>query len=121
MLDYLITRPGGILRLNPNAPLSKKDFGGLTADVDAYLSENAKLHGVLIHTKGFPGWEDFGSFIAHMHFIREHHKQIERIAVVTDSPLADMAELLGKHFISAQIRHFPFADDGKAQEWLEAA
>ena len=120
MLDYLITKPGGILRLSPTAPLSKKDFSGLSAEVDAYLCENAKLHGVLIHAKAFPGWEDFGSFTAHLHFIRDHHQQIERIAVVTDSPLAGIAELLGKHFTSADIRHFPFADDNKALEWLEA-
>lgn len=121
MLNYFITRPGGILRLNPTGPLSKEDFSGLSADVDAYLAENPKLHGVMIHAKGFPGWENFGSFTAHMHFIREHHKQVERVAVVTDSPLAGMAELLGKHFSSAEIKHFSFADDAKALEWLERA
>ncbi len=56
-----------------------------------------------------------------MHLIREHHKQVERIAVVTDSLLAGMVEVLGKHFSSAEIRHFPFADDDKALEWLEGA
>ena len=121
MLHYSITRPGGILRLNPSDPLGKEDFIGLSADVDAYLAENAKLHGVLVHAKGFPGWENFGGFAAHMHFIREHHKQIERIAVVTDSPLVGVAELLGKHFISADIKHFPFSDDDKAMAWLADA
>jgi hypothetical protein len=121
MLHYSITRPGGILRLNPSAPLRKEDFAGLSADVDAYLAENARLHGVMIHAKSFPGWEDFGGFTAHMHFVREHHQQVERIAVVTDSPLASMAELLGKHFTSAEVKHFPFADDAKALAWLEDA
>lgn len=121
MLDYSIMKPGGILVLKPGAPLNKEDFSGLSAEVDAYLSEHAKLHGVLVHSKAFPGWENFGGFTAHMHFVREHHKQVERIAVVTDSPLAGMAELLGKHFTSAEIRHFPFTDDAKALEWLETA
>jgi hypothetical protein len=121
MLNYSIMKPEGILLLTPSAPLSKEDFGGLSADVDAYLSGHAKLHGLMIHAKGFPGWEGFGGFTAHMHFVREHHKQVERIAVVTDSPLAGVAELLGKHFTSAEVRHFPFADDAKALEWLQAA
>ena len=118
MLTYSIMKPEGILLLRPSAPLSKADFGGLSADVDAYLSEHTKLRGVMVQAKGFPGWEDFSGFTAHMHFVREHHKQVERIAVVTDSPLAGMAELLGKHFTSAEFRHFAFSDDAKALEWL---
>jgi tRNA U38,U39,U40 pseudouridine synthase TruA len=121
MLNFSIMQAEGILLLRPSAPLNKADFGSLSADVDAYLSEHARLRGVMIHAKGFPGWENFGGFTAHMHFVREHHKQVERIAVVTDSPLAGMAELLGKHFTSAEVRHFPFADDAKALEWLKAA
>ncbi len=119
MLDYSIMKPEGILVLKPHTPLSKEDFGGLSVAVDAYLSDHAKLHGVLIHTREFPGWENFGGFTAHMHFVSEHHKRVERVAVVTDSPIAGIAESLGKHFTSAEIRHFPFADEVKALDWLK--
>ena len=121
MLDYSIMKPEGVLVLKPRAPLSKEDFSGLSAAVDAYLSDHPKLHGVMIHTKGFPGWENFGGFTAHMKFVRDHHRQVERVAVVTDSPLANIAETLGKHFISAEVRHFPFSDEAKALEWLDGA
>ena len=120
MLDYAILMPEGILILKPHAPLSKEDFDGLSAAVDTYLSDHAKLHGVLIHTKSFPGWENFGGFTAHMHFVREHHKLVERVAVVTDSEIASMMELLGKHFISADVKHFPFSEAAAALKWLES-
>jgi tRNA U38,U39,U40 pseudouridine synthase TruA len=118
MLTYSIMKPEGILVLKPSAPLSQEDFSGLSVDVDSYLSEHVKLHGVMVQAKGFPGWEDFDGFTAHMHFINEHHKQVERVALVTDSSMAGMAEMLGKHFTSAEVRHFPYADDAKALEWL---
>jgi len=121
MLDYSIMKPEGILLLTPHAPLSKEDFGALSAAVDAYLSDHAKLHGVLIHSKGFPGWENFGGFAAHMHFGREHHRQIERVALATDSHFAVIAESLGKHFTSAILKHFAFSDDAAALEWLKSA
>ncbi len=121
MLDYSIMKPEGILVLKPHASLSKEDFAGLSAAVDSYLSDHAKLHGVLIHSKGFPGWENFGGFTAHMHFVREHHKKVERVAIVTDSQFASMAESLGKHFTSAEVRHFPFSDDVQALDWLKTA
>jgi hypothetical protein len=119
MLDYSIMKPEGILVLKPNAPLSKEDFTGLSAAVDAYLAGHAKLHGVLIQARGFPGWEDFGGFTAHMHFVGEHHKKVKRVAVVTDSQIASIAESLGRHFTSAELRHFPFVEDLKALDWLK--
>ena len=121
MLDYSIMTPQGILVLKPDAPLSEDDFTNLSGTVDTYLSDHAKLRGVLIHSREFPGWENFGGFTAHMHFVREHHKKVERVAVVTDSHFAAIAEALGKHFSSAEIKHFPFADNAKALEWLENA
>ena len=121
MLDYSIMKPEGILVLKPHAPLSKEDFGGLSAAVDAYLSDHPKLRGVMIHAKGFPGWESFGGFAAHMKFVRDHHKQVDRVAVVTDSPLANIAETLGKHFTSAEVKQFPFSDEDKSLDWLESA
>ncbi|MFI4940337.1 MAG: STAS/SEC14 domain-containing protein [Burkholderiales bacterium] len=121
MLNYFIIEHQGILVLQPHAPLSKEDFSDLGAAVDSYLSDHAELHGVLIHAKGFPGWENFGGFTAHMHFVADHHKKIKRIAILTDSYFAGIAESLGNHFTSAELRHFPYVDDAKALEWLEAA
>ena len=119
MLDYSILKPQGILILKPEAPLSKGDFGTLSAAVDSYLATHETLKGVLIHARKFPGWENFGGFTAHMHFVREHQKKVRRVAIVTDNHFAGIAESLGKHFVSAEIKHFPYADDVKALDWLQ--
>ena len=121
MLDYSIMKPEGVLVIKPHAALSKEDFGGISAAVDSYLSDHPKLHGVLIHSRRFPGWENFEGFSAHVHFVREHHKKVERVALVTDSNIAGIAESLGKHFTTAEVKHFPFRDDVKALAWLKAA
>jgi len=121
MLDYSIMQQEGILVVKPRGPLTKEDFSGLAAAADSYLSDHGKLHGVMVQAKGFPGWENFGGFTAHMHFVRDHHKKVERVAIVTDSPVAGVAESLGKHFTSAEVRHFAFPDDKKAMDWLMSA
>ena len=119
MLDYSIMRTEGILVLKPHASLGKENFDGLGAAVDSYLSEHAKLHGVMVCSPGFPGWENFGAFTAHLHFVRAHHQKVERVAVVTDSRFAVIAEALGQHFTSAEVKHFAFADEAKALDWLK--
>jgi hypothetical protein len=118
MLAYNIMLPEGIVVLNPHGALSKGDFASLSASVDAYLVDHARIHGVLIHSESFPGWDSFASFIAHIRFVRDHHHKIERVALVTDSSVGGMAEALGKHFIAAEIKLFPFADYDKALRWL---
>lgn len=120
MLDYSFLMPEGILDLEPRAPLTKEDFGGVNAAVDLYLSNHDKLRGVLIHSKAFPGWEDFDAFAAHIRFVREHHTKLERVAVATDSLLAGLLESLGRHFTCAEVKHFPYLDKEKALNWLKA-
>lgn len=119
MLRHSLMQSEGILLLEPSAPLSAQDFASLDADVSAYLASHARLHGVMVHARHFPGWDSLGGFTAHMHFVRDHHNQIERLAMVTDSPLARTAEMLGKHFTSAEVRHFAYTDDAQAMEWLQ--
>lgn len=121
MLDYMVMKPEGIVVMTPNASLSKEDFGGLSAAVDAYLSDHAGIRGVLIHAEAFPGWENFAGFVAHMRFVRDHQKKVERVALVTDSPLANVAEAVAKHFAAAEFRHFPYAEKEKALAWLKGA
>ena len=120
MLEYSILKPEGILLLTPTGPLHKEDFAGLGALVDGYLANHTNLHGVLVHTESFPGWDSFGSFTAHFRFLREHERKIDRVALVTDSPIAGAAEAMVQLFISAHIKPFRFADYNLALAWLKA-
>lgn len=118
MLDFTIMQPEGVLVLKPNGVLTKEDFQGLSTAVDSYLSEHTKLQGVLIKSQVFPRWENFSDLATHMHFARNHHKHIARVAVVTDSQLAGIAQSLGTHFTAAEVKQFPFFDEAQALEWL---
>lgn len=119
MLEYTIVKPEGIVVLAPKAALTQEDFVGLSKTVDAYLADHPKIHGMLIHAKSFPGWETFAGFVAHIRFARDHHQKVERVALVTDSPVAGVAEALVKHFTAAEIKRFPFADYDTALAWLK--
>jgi hypothetical protein len=121
MLEFTIVKPEGIVVLNPMASLTREDFVGLSATVDAYLADHPAIHGLLVHAKSFPGWESFAGFVAHMRFVRDHHKKVERVALVTDSSIARVAETLATHFTAAEIRHFAYADYEEALNWLKTA
>jgi hypothetical protein len=118
MLNHELRHDDGILVLNPEGPLEAADFISITSQVDTYLTRHGKLHGVLIHAKSFPGWEDFGAMLAHLKFLKEHIQKIEKVAVVADGALANIMPNIAKHFVHAQVRHFDFMREDDAWEWL---
>ena len=98
--------------------LSEADFKELADLVDRYLERHEALRGLVIVAKAFPGWADFRAFVAHMRFIREHHKAIRKVALVSDSRLLSAAPHLVDHFVGAQIRHYAVADMERAKAWV---
>ena len=118
MISYELDENSGVLTVRPEGKLETQDFLTLSKVVDPFIEERGRLNGIIIVTERFPGWEDFNGLIEHMKFVRNHHRKIAKVAIVTDSKIADVAELLGKHFIKASIKHFSFKDHESARRWM---
>src|SRR5512145_2335826 len=85
MLAHQLSRETGVLTLAPSGPLSAADFAAVAAEVDPWIAEHGELRGLLIHTKSFPGWQDFAAFLGHLGFVRTHVQKIRRLAIASDS------------------------------------
>jgi hypothetical protein len=120
MLNIKLDKKRGIALLEPVETLSKEDFEKAAAVIDPYIEKAGKLHGIVIHTESFPGWDSFGALIRHLKFIKDHHRKVARIALATDSALGSFAEHVASHFVSAEVKHFPFGRFIDAQEWASA-
>ncbi len=118
MIDYNLDSSTGILHLQPRSALEQADFERLAKEVDPFIAEKGDLAGLIVETPEFPGWSSFGAFAAHLRFVKDHHRHVRKIALVTDSPLGDVAEHLVSHFVSAEIRQFPASDLESARNWI---
>lgn len=118
MIEYDLDKEHSILELRPKSALDKEDFVELAKAVDPQIEAHGDLAGVVISAPSFPGWDSFGAMVTHLRFLRDHHKHIKKVAVVTDSHLAGVAEHLGAHFVSAEIRHFPAGQRDQARQWI---
>ena len=107
-----------LLVVRPEDRLAKDDFTALAEAVDPVIAERGELRGLLIEAPKFPGWENFEGFVSHMKFVRDHHKDIEKVALVSDSNIASIAPTLAKHFVAAELRHFPADKREDALTWL---
>jgi len=120
MIHYELLRERGVLTLKPEGALRAEDFVALAGTVDPYIEQHGELNGLMIEAGSFPGWKDFAALVSHLRFVRDHHRRIRRIAVVSDSKLLALAPKLASHFVSAEVRTFDVADRAAALAWLES-
>ena len=121
MIDFNLHADESLLHVRPTGPLHEADFRDLAAAVDPYIEANGVLRGLLLELPEFPGWADLSGMISHFRFARDHHKKVQRIAVVTDSAVGEFGEHVASHFVDAEIRHFPADAMPEARSWLLGA
>ena len=120
MLNFQIDEKNGIAIFTPDEKLSADDFKSASNLIDPYIEQYKRLNGLIIYTESFPGWESFSGLVSHITFVKDHHKKIKRIALVTDSALGSLAESLSSHFVSAKIKVFEYSQLDSAKAWISS-
>ena len=118
MIEHSLDTAHSILYVTPQSPLEQSDFVELAKTVDPYIEQTGGLAGLIIQAPKFPGWESLGAMIAHIRFVRDHHKHIKKVGLVMDSALGNVAEHLASHFVSAEVRHFSAGEVETAKQWI---
>lgn len=117
-VSYRMLPDRGVLVIEPHGPLGAHDFDVLSAEADAWIeSGDAPLTGIVIHARHFPGWENLGSVLRHIRFVRDHHRKIARVALSTDAAMAGIAAGLVDHFVEAKTKRYDYEDLGCAITW----
>jgi hypothetical protein len=118
MIKAELDKTKGILHARPSGPLEAADFDQLAALADPYIAKKGELAGLLIEAKEFPGWKNLAGMIKHFRFVRNHHRKIRKVALVTDARLGKIAEKFARHFVAAKVKRFPAGHAGSARTWL---
>jgi hypothetical protein len=111
----------GVLIVEPQGPLGAEDFDALAISVDPWIEAHGALRGLVVHAREFPGWQNFGSFLRHLRFVRDHHRKIRRVALCAGGTLASLAPKLAEHFVAAEIRHFNYDELDRGVDWAGEA
>lgn len=111
----------GILLLEPVADkaLSEDDFEAVGNTIGDYLQNHDRLRGILIHSRRFPGWQSVGALFAHLKFVNRLHDKIDKIALVTNSPMGTFADHVLDPLMLAKIRKFDYDERDVAIGWLQ--
>ena len=98
----------GVLVVEIHEALRPRDFEELSRTADAWIQDHGELQGLVVHTRKFPGWENLESLFRHVRFVRNHQHHIKRIALSTDSALANVAPKIAGLFVDPEIQKFPY-------------
>ena len=118
MLNTILDTESKIVTLQPHGSLKKEDFDNAVKIIDPFIKTNGKLNGIIIYTESFPGWEDFAAFNRHLVFIKNHHKEIKKLAFVTNSMVGDFGEMVSSHFVDAAVKNFDYENLEEAKAWI---
>ena len=121
MINVQVLRDEGIIIVEPSGHLEETDFLKLQEEIKAIIEGQGFLAGLIIHTKSFPGWDDLSAFKHHLQFVKDHHKKIKRVALVTNFALARMAPSIVNQFVATELKHFPWEEFNKAKKWIKEA
>ena len=114
-----ITLEKSFCLVEPQGPLTKEDFAEVARQVDPIIESQGELDGLIIKTREFPGWESLSDVVEHFRFVKNHHANIEKVALVTDAKIAELLPSVIKHFVKADIKQFDFDDYEDAVKWVE--
>lgn len=120
MIHIKLDEDAGIVTVTPSAPLNEGDFTLLASEVDPYIEKEGKLNGLIIQIESFPGWEDFAGLLSHLQFVREHHKNIEKVAAVSDGKIVSIMPRIVDHFVNAKVKYFPYESLDEAIFWVQS-
>jgi hypothetical protein len=120
-LAFELIRDEGVLILEPKGELEAADFERLSAEVDPYIAGAGALNGMMVVAEHFPGWDDFAALTSHVRFVREHHKKIRRVAIVTEDRLVSAMPRFASRFVDAEVRAFPMGGRDEALLWVGQA
>jgi hypothetical protein len=120
-LSFRMLPDRGVLVVEPHGRLQAADFDALEAAADAWIeSGDATFRGVVVHARQFPGWENLGSLLRHVRFVRDHHRKIRRVALAVDGAMAQITPALVDHFVQAELKQFGADDLDAAVVWAGA-
>jgi len=121
MIQHEMRNDRGVLIVKPQGPLAAEDFAAIAQDADGYIGSHGALNGLVICAKKFPGYKNAQGLLSHLRFVRGHHKNIKKVAFVSDSPFFKIASRLVGRCVHPKVRHFRYKHEDSAMNWIGAS
>ncbi|MDB2414218.1 STAS/SEC14 domain-containing protein [Rickettsiales bacterium] len=118
MLSITITTSDNLIEVTVSNKLQTRDFKELADHVDALIKKYGNIR-ILINAMAFDGWESVKAAEEHFCFVKKHHKDVERIAVIASHSWQHWLVAMARVFVHPKIEVFDVDQITKAKEWIK--
>ena len=117
MIEIDIRERENVFILTPNSPISVEHIEACREAIDNYINEYDRIPNLVFKATEFPFWKGFHAVAAHFKLVKNHHKLVKKVAVVSDSTLISVARVFVDQFTNARVRRFPANAFDDAVNW----
>ena len=121
MVQVELRSDNGVLIVKPLGPLAVEDFVAIGHTADGYIESRGALNGLIICFKVFPGWKNVQGLCSHLRFVRNHQREIKKVAFVTNSKIVKFVINIVKYFVHPEARYFKYNQESSAMQWIGAS
>lgn len=114
MLEKLDGSEGSVLGYRLSGVIDKADYAAMVPEMESLVAQYGTVQ--LLCDLTDLRWEKASAWGSDLHFGKEFHDAITRMAIVGDGALQKILADLAKPFYAKEVRYF--ADQQAAWEWL---
>lgn len=118
MIELLPQNDGNLVAIRFIGKVLHEDFENLTPVLDAQIASDGGSIRLLLDLSAFEGWEDLHAIWNHFILVKNHHKQVERIAIVGDENWERRLAEYVVRFAVAEVGYYTPDRIEAACEWL---
>jgi len=106
-----------IFKLVPSGKIGRENFHQLAMQIDPLIQAGSKPR-LLVDATDFKGWDSLSAFERHIRFVKEHQKQVERIAIVAGHDWQRWVMSAVKMFVHPEVRIYDKFNEAEGRKWL---
>ncbi len=116
MLQKLVGSSGSVVGYRFSGTIDKADYAVLVPEMESLVAQYGTVQ--LLCDLTDLHWEKASAWGTDLHFGKEFHKSITKMAVVGDGAFQKIMADLAKPFYAQSVEYFP--DEQAAWEWLRS-
>ncbi|MCB1650628.1 MAG: STAS/SEC14 domain-containing protein [Alphaproteobacteria bacterium] len=110
---------GNLVEVTVQGALQEGDFKDLAQRADALIEKYGHVR-IMVDVSRFEGWENFEAAERHFDFVRRHHENVERLAVIAGHAWQHWMAAMGGVFLHPEVKVFDPAQREDAKRWALA-
>lgn len=117
MIDIETRRAENVFIMTPKGSITANDIKTVASTIDDYINEHDAIPSLVFRVSELPHWKDFEAMAAHFRLVRDHHKVVPKVAIVSDNSFLAVMRVFVDQFTGARVRRFPVDAFDDAVNW----